>query len=63
MLIPSSKLGVRRVGTKQQEYSSHFTEVPDAAETTDEPVERQELEDVMDTGQSDEPFKERTEAG
>jgi len=33
------------------------------AEMTDEPVERRELDDATDTGWSDNPFEDATEAG
>jgi hypothetical protein len=38
-------------------------EVPDVAETTDKPVERRELDDATDTGQSDDPLEDATKAG
>lgn len=46
--------------TGSRPCSSHFTEVPDPADT-DEPVERRELEDVTDAGRSDEPLDHVTE--
>jgi len=49
--------------TVSRPCSSHFTEAPDVAEMTDEPVERRELDDATDTGWSDNPFEDATEAG
>src|SRR6266542_3982238 len=62
-ILRSSRSFLRCSQTVSRPCSSHFTEAPDAAETTDEPVERRELDDATDTGWSDDPFEDATEAG